>query len=597
MRGRGRVALGILLLAATSAAFGQTYEGVYPLSLGPIPEITVGWHPAPAAISVPVGRTLAFYQEAPEEARVTWNGALEERRDAAGSWATCPLEAAGTLEVKAGVELADGTRFARRIVVTVVDQPVSVIEVRDVEARVKPMPLDEESPNERVVDFFKRTGSVAQVRSDGEGGWITSVRKGMRLQAEVVPAVAASIMEWRLDGEPIGLGPTLDWTFTAEGDYRMAVGPPAAEVARRMQIYRVVGRHPKEIVDGEPVELTAVTIPPGHEEQVTWLAATLYGDASPRFGSGPELTTTFTDTWGDLPGGVRFRWVGVKADDATFDGDDKCPVSVQGACATVTITDVDICGDSVTTLLSSQGGLTGLFTLVLSGPGGAQQTLVSASRGDGSYTDGFGLANLPVDQEFDTLTATWAVVSPTPTDTATAHLMSLGNYRHTQYNCPSEADGTCAGTDEDVCFSDPDPQCSYDPGMLPDTFVDTVSNPLSGTGCGTTVDHGDIQLEFFCSSPPPGCTGELFRENTTITGSCGSGVNDSTVAVSPTDLAGDLPCGTNLCIRNNGQGSVKTVNDRCPACEGATKIDNFTTDDRCSGVTDYCASCLTIKLF
>ncbi len=584
--------LGVLVLLPSSAVSVQGADGIDSLLLGPIAEITTGWHPAPEAVSVPIGRTLRLRQDAPESAIVTWSGAVEERRDESSSWAYCPLDAAGTVTISAAVESPGGARVDHQIEVTVVDQPVAVIEVTSVEARAKPLPIDEESPNDRVVAVFKNQASVARLRSDGEDGWITSIRRRIRLRAAVEPPVAGSIMEWRVNGEPVGLGRDLEWGFDTEGEYEIAVGPPDAEWTKRMKIYRVVGQPPEEVKDGEVLNLEAWTVPPGYGDEIQWLAATLFGEVSQVLGTGPTFSTTFYDTWGEVDGRGYARWIGVKADQATYDFDDKCPLSPGQACATVTITEANICGDTIRTLLSSQDGASGTFTLVLSGPGGAQQTLVSEVRSDGSYTDSFDLGALATDTEFQTLTATWAVESPAPSDTATAHFTSLGNYRHSQYNCPGEADASCSGTDVNACFTTVDP-CNYTPDDVPNVFLAQVEL----NGCGTTVDHGDVQLEGICNSPPPDCPGTRLRENTVIQGSCGNAVNDSTVAVSPTDLAGDLPCGTNICIRNGGVGSVKTVNDRCPACEGNLQIDNFTTDGRCSGITDACASCLTLKLF
>ena len=203
--------------------------------------------------------------------------------------------------------------------------------------------------------------------------------------------------------------------------------------------------------------------------------------------------------------------------------------------------------------------------------------------------------------------ATWDVEGCTQKDEEDAHFQPLGNIRHTQYNCPAEIDATCAGGDvTPVCFANV--ACAYNgPDNLPGTFVDQVSNPDFGTGCGQTGGHGDIQIEVFCLNArnpdgtlrfplPPMCMGlTVFRENTAIAPHCGGGaLGNNTVAVDDDFLTGDLPCGSRICIQV-GNGVEKTVTDRCPVC-GLGRIDNFSQDGTC-GIGDFSGGAQTIKLF
>lgn len=303
---------------------------------------------------------------------------------------------------------------------------------------------------------------------------------------------------------------------------------------------------------------------------------------------------------------------------ATGVGPGKGTAKVTFTCATTNATDEDtvevlvtrveilraeICPDEIETRLSPDDA-TGTFTLRATGPGG-DANILSEERSGGTYTDTFNFAGLP-NREYTMIEATWEVEDCTQKDEEDAHFKPLGDIRHTQYNCPSETDATCAGGGvTPVCFDDA--ACAYNgPANLPGTFVNQVSNPRSGTGCGQTTGQGDIQCEVFCldARNPDGtprfplpllCMGlAVFRENTAITPFSGTNVGNNTVAVDDPFLAGDLPCGSRICIRV-GDGVEKTVTDRCPAC-GLGRIDNFSEDGAC-GIGDFSAGAQTIKLF
>ena len=77
------------------------------------------------------------------------------------------------------------------------------------------------------------------------------------------------------------------------------------------------------VPEGVPVTFTAVTEPPGYEEDITWLATTKYGTGVPILGRGPTFTTQFDNTFGPHPDGGLWQWLGVKADNAAAGQDQK----------------------------------------------------------------------------------------------------------------------------------------------------------------------------------------------------------------------------------------------------------------------------------
>jgi hypothetical protein len=268
----------------------------------------------------------------------------------------------------------------------------------------------------------------------------------------------------------------------------------------------------------------------------------------------------------------------------------------------VEIKDVQICGDRITTTLGPDGFPGSYpFTLRLKkADGTVGATLVYQQlRGAGTYTDHFGFSQLPAFVEFATLEAVWKINDCEVTVSKPAHFESLGNIRHTQYNCPSESDPSCGGgSPTPVCFSDA--SCNYSgPEMLPSTFVNQVLGLLQGTGCGITPNHGNVQQEAFCQRHghpfPAACGGHVLRQNSPgIVPSCGGGLSDGTVAINLAVFAPYLHCGDNICILIQSGGIQKTVTDNCPACDLGS-MDDFSTSGAC-GIHDF-GTAVTLKIF
>jgi len=286
--------------------------------IGPIPELTTGWHPAPAAAMIPMGRMVLFRQLAPADAQVAWRGATEVARDATGSSAACPLDAVGDMQVQAVVTLADGTVSTNRTHLTVADFPVAAIQVGAIQAAVTPIAVDEEATNEETMWVWTHFRSIAALHSDGAGGWSTSVQRRVHLRAAVQPRGVAPVLEWRSDGVPIGLGgaATHAWGRRETGTHQVEVGPPLQARSTTVTTYDVYITSPQRgdpWPDGEPITFEAMTIPGGFESQISWLASTKYGTAKPVRGVGANFTVQFNDTL-DPGGEGHTRWVGVQAD-------------------------------------------------------------------------------------------------------------------------------------------------------------------------------------------------------------------------------------------------------------------------------------------
>jgi hypothetical protein len=109
-------------------------------------------------------------------------------------------------------------------------------------------------------------------------------------------------------------------------------------------------------------------------------------------------------------------------------------------------------------------------------------------------------------------------------------------------------------------------------------------------GTGAPLIGGYTYQEAFCIA----ASDTNFRQPYTIQTACGNAtLSDTTIAVRLD--AGVLSCGDNvLFVGENPKkafiGTIKSVTDNCPACSkhaaGTTgHVDNFTTDQSCSGTS------------
>jgi hypothetical protein len=334
---------------ADGAAFGappsfghaQRDLQVKRMLLGPIGGLTTVWHTTPEKFAVPSGATLEFRQPAPRGARVIWTGAEEYRRDSTGSMARCPMNEPGRQVVSARVEVAGWDPVTFQAVIDVVDVDVMDISVSPIDVSVAPMDLDENSTNEETMRYFFGT-SVARLRDLGEGNYRTSADKPVRMAVTVTPSAFDSIMEWRVGGDQPSLGDIRVARYFGPGTWDIAVGPLAGQQSISLETYAVtITSHRSvhdRVPDGEPITFTAVTDPPGYEDEITWLASTKFGTAKPVLGGGAQFVAQFDDTWGEFSDGGTWQWLGVRADNAMFNQDQKT-----GACCDV---DQGFCGET-----------------------------------------------------------------------------------------------------------------------------------------------------------------------------------------------------------------------------------------------------------
>ena len=333
--------------------------------IGPVDGLTSKWHWAPPVTSIPLGSFVEFYQPAPADANVVWTGADEVSRDDHGSTAVCWLLEAAPYVVRVevmpagnrpAIVYADGRPRSGEVLFTqcilnAVDIAIEEITVSPVEVRVDLVEIDESLPeqglNEVTMDYFFGE-SIAALRDLGSGQYLTSVGRSLHMSVEVDPPGFAPLMEWRFDGESLepqgerapldafdGMGSSETKSFAEIGNHTIEVGPFFDPAAIEIETYSVtITSHVTNldiVPEGEPVVFTAVTDPPGYEDDITWLSSTLYGTGVPVLGSGPTFTVQFDDTWGPHPDGSNWQWLGAKADNVAFGQDQKtCPDCPEG---------------------------------------------------------------------------------------------------------------------------------------------------------------------------------------------------------------------------------------------------------------------------
>ena len=208
-----------------------------------------------------------------------------------------------------------------------------------------PFDLDEDATNAETMEFFFGE-SIASFEPLPDG-FFTSTDRRIEMTVDVNYPEFAPLMEWRTIGQPIKRWPRLGQQATVyfedAGMHMVAVGPPERSAHLVIETYEVsITSHQSgydTVGDGETVTFEAVTNPPGFEQNIRWLSSTKYGMAIPVRGDGPTFTVQFADIWGREPDGSLFQWLGVKADNAIFNQDQK-----PGACCT----DVGECQDQMT---------------------------------------------------------------------------------------------------------------------------------------------------------------------------------------------------------------------------------------------------------
>ena len=355
MRSSGRVGLAALivtglvgtLVVVRILALGQSLPPLQladtnvvdpTFAIGPIDGLTSSWYLAPPVTSIPLGTYVQLHQPASPHSIVKWTGAEEVARDAQGSTAECWLLEPGPHVVRVDVVGPDQgssghvEQSSSSCVLNVVNIPLDQITVSVAEVWVDPVAIDESLPqdqlNELTMDYFFGL-SIAALHDLGNGRYRTSVDRLVHMTVAVDPPGFAPLMEWRFDGAAREIGASTTTWFTDIGNHVAEVGPLLNPAEIEIETYSVtITSHisGEDIIpEGEPVLFEAVTDPPGYENEIAWLSSTMYGTAEPILSEGPVFIAEFNDTWGPWPEdpSVLFQWLGVKADNAAFNQDQK----------------------------------------------------------------------------------------------------------------------------------------------------------------------------------------------------------------------------------------------------------------------------------
>lgn len=291
--------------------------------IGPVPGFTTAWHQVPKTTSIPLGTQIELKVLASESAGIEWKGAEEIRRGKKASTAICHFTRLGRHEVSVRARYFGGPGFTKRCVFQVVPTQAQEASVASIKVARPPLGVDESSSSGDLVARYFDVSSIATLRKTGTETYATSVQTELRFKVEVDPPGFGPLMEWRTDDGAIHLGETASHRFGDVGLHDVFVGRPDDPKQIRVQAYKTRILYHQSgsnlIPQGQPVTFEAITEPTGYEGEVTWLAATKFGSASPTLGTGPTFTTVFQNTWGPNGG----QWLGIGADNARLGQDQK----------------------------------------------------------------------------------------------------------------------------------------------------------------------------------------------------------------------------------------------------------------------------------
>ncbi|MBI4641924.1 MAG: transglutaminase domain-containing protein [Candidatus Tectomicrobia bacterium] len=245
----------------------------------------------------------------------------------------------------------------------------------------------------------------------------------------------------------------------------------------------------------------------------------------------------------------------------------------------------------------------GTLTIELIGDNSLHR-IISDSLRVGSTTplhETFDIPKLP-EGKYTKVKATWVTGEASESAELDYRIKVLGVYRHSQYNTPGE--DMCKGPDVKAYITTEDAsgksQCFAKGQFTETTLRSQFISQVDVNNTGRSINFGDVRRDSFCPGTPGAPEDALritFRQ-TTIRPACRGGtVGDKTVAVRPRHP--DLNCGDQVFIHSVG---LKTVTDSCPTCPRnlapgvVDQLDNYTTDSRCSGISDL-GNFMTIKVF
>ena len=298
------------------------------LILDPVPGLTSRTRAAPLATAMPLGITVQFeFLRSLAPIQVRWVGdGLIVQTSLESNTAAITLDRTGWHAVSVEVNDGSGWSLAARCLLRGVDIACGDIAWSITDVSVTPVDLDENSSNhETMAVYFGE--SVAQLKQLGPAHYRTSIFRAVHLQAATTPSGFEPLTEWQFDGRPRVGTEQLDLAVNDVGSWMVAAGPVGQDDTIQLDTYRVrITSHTSSrniVPEGEPITFEAVTEPSGYEDEITWISSTLYGTASPVLGRGPTFIVQFDATWGRHRSGFGWQWLGVRADNARFNQDQK----------------------------------------------------------------------------------------------------------------------------------------------------------------------------------------------------------------------------------------------------------------------------------
>lgn len=290
------------------------------LQIGPVPGLTTVWHPAPTETAVPLGAVLQFKARSKTNG-VRWTGARLIGIRQQTSTAEIRLGTPGPHVVTAEYTDPQGERRVDRMVLNVVDTSAFPITFSNFRLWAHPLAVDDGWSNEDSMRYFFGD-SIAAVKRVGERHYRTSTHRWFHLEVDVEPRGFGPLVEWRLNGNAQKhLGASIDMQVFPPREHTLGVGSAEnpEEVILEAYMVRITSHENRdEIPEYTPVTFTAQTVPPGYEDEITWLASTKYGSCAPLIGRGKEFTVQFFNTLGN-----EGSWLGVRADNAVVGHDKK----------------------------------------------------------------------------------------------------------------------------------------------------------------------------------------------------------------------------------------------------------------------------------
>ncbi len=307
----------VLLSALLTAPFAVAQIGPHVavddhpyMTFGPVPGFTTAAHRAPKQLLAPRGSLVTFAVEGPGVDTVEWSGG--KISGVQGREARFAFEENGVYELRALCLPENETLICRVLVADVSPSDLAfAFEIKE-QAPLQSKAL-EDGAAARLHRYFE-PGSIGGLYRDGAGEYVASVGRRIDLssralftslpervdrvakrRARVPLAALKSLLEWRVDGAPIGAGEAA-FAASEPGRYQVSVGPYGFEQSFELTAYgvEIASAYAAEALPMDaPIAFRAKTTPAGYEHLVTWSAAAKNGVVVSAEGSGASFTATF----------------------------------------------------------------------------------------------------------------------------------------------------------------------------------------------------------------------------------------------------------------------------------------------------------------